>query len=55
MIYLLGIFILCAGFYTLTYGLSLWNDDRNKLGGFGAILIAILGTLLPIAFLIIRR
>ncbi len=52
---ILAIIILGVGYHTLTYGLSLWKDDKNKLGSSGAILIAILGTIGSLVFMWIRR
>lgn len=47
--------MLMAGYYSLTYGVSLWRDDHRKLGSIGVILIAIFGTLIPIVFMFINR
>jgi hypothetical protein len=55
MIYILMIFMLLAGYYSLTYGVSLWRDDNKRLGSVGAILIAVLGTIIPIVFLYLKR
>ncbi|OPX45911.1 hypothetical protein CLHUN_03840 [Ruminiclostridium hungatei] len=55
MIYVLALFMLMAGYYSLTYGISLWRDDRKRLGSVGVILISVLGTLIPIAFMFMRR
>ncbi len=52
---ILAIFILGVGYHTFTFGRSLWKEEKNKLGGFGAILIAVLGIVIPIAMLWIRR
>lgn len=54
MVYVLAIFILCSGYYTLTFGLYMWKRERNKLGGFGAILLAAAGTIWPIIIMFIR-
>jgi len=35
-----SIFILAATYYTITYGKSLWVDDKNKLAAIGAMLAA---------------
>jgi hypothetical protein len=51
MIYIASLFILCSGYYTLTYGISLWKDENNKLGGFGVSLLAVIGTVVPIIVL----
>ena len=55
MVYILIIFMLLAGYYSLTYGVSLWRDDQKILGSIGVILISVLGTIIPIVFLIIKR
>ncbi|HHV64117.1 MAG TPA: hypothetical protein GXX46_03455 [Peptococcaceae bacterium] len=34
---------LVGSYYTFTFGRSLWVDDKNKLGGFGAVLAAFAG------------
>lgn len=52
--YFASIIVLAGGYYTYTYGKSLWSDDKNKLGGFGAILAAVLSTAGPILFLFTR-
>ncbi len=55
MIYIFTFFMLCAGYYTLTYGVSLWKDDKNKLGGAGTVIIAIVGTIAPIVVMYMKR
>ncbi len=47
--------MLMAGYYSLTYGVSLWRDDHKRLGSVGVILISVLGTLIPIAFMFFER
>lgn len=54
MSYIVVFFILCAGYYALTYGISLWKNEANKLGGFGAILAAAIGTIAPILFILLK-
>lgn len=50
-----GIFLmLCAGYYCLTYGISLWNE-KNKLGGFGAMLAAVIGTIVPVLYTLLKK
>lgn len=46
-------FILVVGYYTFTYGINLWNN-KNKLGGVGVWLIALIGTFGPIIVLVFR-
>ncbi len=55
MVYVMMIFMLMAGYYSLTYGVSLWRDDRKILGSIGVIMISVVGTIIPIVFLIIKR
>lgn len=55
MIYIYSLIMICAGIYTFTYGVSLWRDDKNKLGGFGAVLIAVTGTIMPMVVLFMKR
>lgn len=43
--------ILICGFYTFTYGRSLWKDDNNKLGALGAVAAAVVGTMVPILYM----
>lgn len=52
MSYILGLVMLGFGYHTFTYGLSLWKDDKNKLGSISTIAIAIIGTLVPLYVLI---
>ncbi len=44
----LVILLLASSYYTFTYALSLWKDDRNKLGGVGAALLALLSFFGPV-------
>lgn len=54
MVYIVTIVMLMIGYYTLTFGISLWRDDKNKLGSIGAIIIAVAGTLIPVVELFIK-
>lgn len=54
MIYLFILFIFGCGYYTLTYGMSLWKEDNNKLGAVAAIAFAVVGTILPSIVLIVK-
>lgn len=51
--FILPIFLLGCGFYSLTYGISLWKD-KNKLGAVGASFIAVAGTVTPLILLFIK-
>lgn len=55
MIYLFSVFILACGYYTLTYGINLWKMGDEKLAGFGAIAIALAGTVAPIIVMFLKR
>lgn len=55
MIHIFTVLMLCAGYYTLTYGLSLWRDDKNKLGGAATIIIAVIGTIAPVVTMYLKR
>lgn len=55
MKYLIILFMLCSGYYCLTYGISLWKAEKNKLGGFGAILAAAIGTIVPIIYMLFKE
>ena len=48
------LFMLTCGYYTFTYGRSLWKDENNVIGGMGAIIIAEIGTLVPIVYMFIK-
>lgn len=54
MAFLGSLFILCAGYYSLTYGIYVLKTEKNTLGGFGVLLITIIGTVLPIIMLFIK-
>ena len=54
MNYLFVLFMLCCGYYTATYGMSLWKEDKNKLGGAAAVAFAVVGTVLPSVILLAR-
>lgn len=55
MVYIVMILMLLIGYYTLTFGISLWRDSNNKLGSVGAIIIAVLGTIVPIVVMFVKR
>lgn len=55
MIYVFVLFMLACGYYTLTYGISLWRDDGNKLGALGVAMAAMVGTIAPIVVMFIKR
>lgn len=54
MNYLLSLFIIAVGYYTTTYGVHLWKNENNKLGSVGTIIIAIVGTVVPIIVLFVK-
>lgn len=55
MRYFTMLFMICAGYYCLTYGISLWKADKNKLGGFGTILAAMVGTIIPMLYMLFKN
>lgn len=55
MIYILFLFIIVSNYYTLTYGVYLWKNENNKLGSVGTIAIAVIGTIVPILVVFIKR
>ncbi len=54
MMYIFMMFMLACGYYTFTFGVSLWRDDDNRLGAVGAIGAAVVGTVAPIVMMFIR-
>jgi hypothetical protein len=50
---IVSLIILSFGYYTFTYGISLWRHN-NKLGSVGVTLLVLLGTIGPIITLFIR-
>jgi len=55
MIYIFSVFMLLTGYYCLTYGISLWKDDRNKFGSVGVVVASILGTVVPLVVMFLKR
>lgn len=55
MIYLLSIFMLWAGYYGLTYAVSLWRDEKNRLGSIAAAAISVIGTVVPLIIVFLKR
>ena len=55
MTYVLIVFMVCCGYYTFTYGLSLWKNQKNKLASVGTIAVAIIGVILPVIVLFMKR
>ncbi len=53
MKFIFALIILGFGYYTLTYGISLWRK-KNKLGGIGVGLLVGVGTIGPIMLLFIK-
>jgi len=47
--------MLCAGYYCLTYGISLWKTEKSKLGAFGVILADVIGTIVPIFYILFKK
>ena len=55
MIYIFMLFMLGCGYYTFTYGISLWRDDKNKLGSIAVAAFAVVGTIIPGIVLFIKN
>ena len=52
--YLVALFMLLAGYYSFSYGVFQWKNEKNKLGAFGTILFSVIGTVLPIVYYFIQ-
>ncbi|NLI91593.1 MAG: hypothetical protein GX434_05125 [Peptococcaceae bacterium] len=50
--YILLLFVFASSYYTFTFGKSLWTDDQNKIGGFGAVLISFLSAAATVVFML---
>lgn len=55
MIYILVLFMLACGYYTLSYGVSLYQEDGNRLGGAATIILSLVGTIGPIMVLFMKQ
>lgn len=55
MVYLLAFLMLLAGYYTVSYGVTLYKEEDNRLGGAATVVIALLGTITPIIILFMRQ
>ena len=55
MVIIFILFMLCCGYYTFTYGISLWKDDKNKQGSIAAAAFAVIGTVIPGIVLFIKN
>lgn len=54
MNYVFGLVMLIFGYHCFTYGISLWKNDKNKLGAVGTIMVATIGTIVPIVALFVK-
>jgi hypothetical protein len=54
MIYILIAFFIAVGYYTFTYGLYLLKKEKNKLAAAGTIILAIIGTAVPVVVLFLK-
>lgn len=54
MIYIFMLFMLGCGYYTLTFGISQWKK-KNRLGGISTMVVALLGTIVPIIVMYIKN
>jgi hypothetical protein len=55
MAYIVSVFIIISGYYTLTYGITIYLKDKNKLGGFATMALALISTILPILMIFMKR
>lgn len=55
MPYLTTLFVICSGYYTLSYGISLWKNPITRLAGAASMAIAVVGTVVPIIVLFILK
>lgn len=51
---LIILLIIPIGYYTITYGINVWKNEKNVLGGAAVIALSTLSTLVSIIFIIIR-
>lgn len=54
MIYIIILFLLLVGYYTITYGINIWISEKNKLGGTAVMTLSVLAVVITISFLLIR-
>lgn len=54
MLYILMFLMLLSGYYTFTFGIS-QIKRKNRLGGFGTIVISIIGTIIPMVILYMKN
>ncbi|EPR13154.1 YczI family protein [Ruminiclostridium papyrosolvens] len=54
MIYILMFLMLLSGYYTFTFGIS-QIKRKNRLGGFTTIVVAVLGTIVPMVILYMKN
>lgn len=45
---ILSIVVIMSCYYSFTYGIYLWKNEKNKLPALGVMLITILGVIVPI-------
>lgn len=55
MTYIIIFLMAMSGYYTLTYGLTVFHIEKNKVGGIAVVIFALAGIILPAALLIIRK
>ncbi len=54
MIYIVMFLMLLSGYYTFTFGIS-QIKRKNILGGISTIVVAVLGTIVPMAILYMKN
>lgn len=55
MVFIVSMVILISGYYTFTYGITIYLKDKNKLGGFATMALALISTILPIIMIFMKR
>ncbi|WPC44044.1 hypothetical protein [Clostridium sp. JS66] len=46
---MLSLIIIAACYYSFSYGIYLWKIEKERLAGFGVLLLTFLGIVIPIA------
>ncbi|MEY8764097.1 MULTISPECIES: hypothetical protein [Clostridium] len=52
MKYILCFLIICSGYYTFSYGVSVWVEENNRLAAFGVWLLDAASTLISIMMIV---
>ncbi len=54
MLYIMMFLMIISGYYTFTFGIS-QIKQKNRLGGFSTIAIAVFGTIVPMVILYMKN